>query len=140
MRVSSVRWGWAVSGALAAEVVMVAAAFAWVAIYSYLLHPGESAGFYQQYAMRASPWVSLVAGAPIFYLVCSWIGSRSPAHAFPTAIGLFALYFLIDAPLVMFGDNPFISLWFVAINYSVKFLACYLGGRSGARNEIPQPA
>lgn len=125
---------------MAVEVVLIAAAFAWVAIYSYLVHPGESSGFYQDYAVRASPWVSLIAGAPVFYFVCRWIGTRSPARAWPTAMGLFAVYFLLDAPFALLGANPYLPSWFVPIHYSVKFLACYLGGRVAAGNRMAQPA
>ena len=134
MKVNRVRWGWAIGGALGAEVVLVIAAFAWVAIYSYVLHPGESAAFYQQYAMRASPWVSLVAGGPVFYLACRWIGSRFPSRAWPTAIGLFAVYFMMDAPITLLAENPNLSSWFLPVNFSIKFLACYLGGK------VPQPS
>lgn len=126
-----VRWGAAVGGVLAAEVVLIVSAVAWVAIYSYLVHPGESPAFYQQYAMRASPWVSLVMGVPVFYLICRWIGSRSPARAWPTAMGLFGIYLLVDLPLALLGgDNPTVTPLYIAMNYLVKFLACHFGGRS----------
>lgn len=141
MKLKDIRWGAALGGALAAVVVLVAAAFAWVAIYSLLLHPGESRAFYQQYAMSASPWVSLVMGFPVFYLVCRWIGSRSPSRAWPTAMGLFAIYLLLDLPLTLLGgDNPTITPLFLAVNFLLKFLACHFGGRSAAGMEVASPA
>jgi hypothetical protein len=140
MKLGQIRWGMALGGAFAAEFVLVAAAFAWVTIYSYFLHPGESLVFYQQYALLSSPWVSMVMGMPVFYLVCRWIGSRLPSRAWPTAVGLFGIYLLIDVPFVLFGHNPTIALWFPAIGYLVKFLACHFGGKSAARNEVAQPA
>lgn len=79
MRPKDVRWHLALGGA-------VAAAFAWVAIYSYSLHPGEPPAFYQQYALKASPWVVISLEIPVFYLVCRWIGSRAPSNALPTAM------------------------------------------------------
>lgn len=131
MKLKDIRWGMALGGVLVAEVVLVAAAFAWVAIYSYLIHPGESSAFYQRYAMRASPWVSLVMGVPVFFLICRWIGSRSPSRAWPTAMGLFGIYLLVDLPLALLGgDNPTVTPLYIASNYLVKFLACHFGGRS----------
>ena len=141
MKLKEIRWGVALAGALAAVVVLIAAAFAWVAIYSYLLHPGESPAFYQQYAMSASPWVSLVMGFPVFYLVCRWIGSRSPSRAWPTAMGLFGIYLLIDLPLTLLGgDNPTVTPLFLAVNFLLKFLACHFGGRSAAGIAVAAPA
>ena len=140
MTLKNIRWGAALGGALAAESVLIAAAFAWVAIYSHFLHPGESLAFYQQYAQMASLWVSLFAGIPVFYLACRWIGSRTPTRAWPTAITIFGIYFLMDAPFVLLVDNPALTHWFAAINYPAKFLACYFGGISAARGEVAQSA
>jgi hypothetical protein len=140
MKLKRIRWGLALGGASGAFVVQIAAAFAWVAIYSYALHPGESLAFYQQYALIASPWVSIILGFPVFYLVCRWIGSRSPSRAWPTAMGLFGIYLVIDVPILFFGSNPTMALWLPPISYALKFLGCYFGGRSAARAEIAQPA
>src|SRR5262245_29027393 len=98
-----VRWGWAVAGVLAAEATLVAAAFAWVAIYSYLLNPGQQAADYQRYAMSASPYVCLLLGVPVFLAICRWIGRRRPSSAVATAMGLFGLYCLIEVPLMLAG-------------------------------------
>src|SRR5258708_6251063 len=140
MKPNQIRWGLALGGALVAFVVQIAAAFAWVTIYSYVLHPGESLAFYQQYALTASPWVSIVLGFPFFYLGCRWIGSRSPTSAWPTAMGLFGIYLVIDVPFLLFGGNPTMALWIPPISYALKFLGCYFGVRSAARARIPQPA
>src|SRR5688500_15164831 len=61
MRMRDIRWGAAIGGMLVAEVAQIAAAFAWVALYSYLVHPGETPAFYQRYAEVAGPWVSVLA-------------------------------------------------------------------------------
>lgn len=123
----SVPWGWAVIGALLAEVALIAAAFAWVAIYSYLLQPGQSSAVYQEYAQTASPYVSLLLGIPVFYLVCRWIGSRRPAQAMAAAIGIFLLYCLIEAPILLAAGDSALT-WFAAIGFPTKLLGCYWGG------------
>lgn len=137
MRMRDVRWGAAFGGMLLAEVGQIAATFAWVAIYSYLVHPGETQAFYQRHAEAAGPWVSLIAGTPIFYLVCRWIGSRNPARAWPTAMALFGLFVLVDGALIFSAGTPSPRiLGFVAASYLLKLLACHLGGRSAARREV----
>lgn len=132
-----IRWGAALGGMLLAQVAQIAAAFAWVALYSYLVHPGETPAFYQRYAEVAGPWVSVLAGTPIFYLVCRWIGSRAPARAWPTAMALFGAFVLFDLTLVVFSGAPSPRLvGFLAASYFLKLLACHLAGRSAARNEV----
>ncbi len=77
------RWG------TGAEVLMIAAAVGWITIYSHLIHPGEAVPFYQNYPLRAAPWVSLILRVPIFFVVCRWIGRRSPGRAWLTGDGGF---------------------------------------------------
>lgn len=141
MRMRDIRWGAAVGGMLLAEVAQIAATFAWVAFYSYLVHPGETPDFYQRYAQVSGPWVSLLAGTPIFYLVCRWIGSRDPSRAWATAMALFGLFVLVDGALMLSaGPLPPRLFGFIAASYLLKLLACHLGGRSAARKEVAVPA
>ena len=136
-----IRWGAALGGMLLAEIGQIAAAFAWVAFYSYVVHPGETADFYQRHAQVSGPWVSLVAGTPIFYLVCRWIGSRIPARAWPTAMALFGLFVVFDFALILAAGtlSPRI-VGFVSASYLLKLVACHVGGRSAARIEVAEPA
>jgi hypothetical protein len=144
MKMKDIRWGAALGGMLLAEVAQIAAAFAWVAVYSYLIHPGETPAFYQRYAEVAGPWVSILAGTPIFYLVCRWIGSRDPGRAWPTAMALFGLFALLDlalTALALSAGAPSPRLvGFLAASYLLKLLACHFAGRSAARNEVAEPA
>ncbi len=133
MNFRSARWGAALVGVLIAEIIMIAAAFAWVAIYSHLIHPGEAQSFYQQYAMLSSPWVSLVVGVPTFYFICRRIGRKAPALSLPTAMVFFGIYFAIDMSLFLFAGTGALSALFVVLNYSFKFGACYRGGKDAEK-------
>ena len=137
MRMKDIRWSAALGGMLVAEIGQIAATFAWVAIYSYLVHPGETQAFYQRHAQAAGPWVSIVAGTPIFYLVCRWIGSRVPSRAWPTAMALFGFFVVVDFALILAAGTPSPRIiGFVVVSYLLKLLACHLGGRSAARREV----
>jgi hypothetical protein len=141
MRMRDVRWGAALGGMLLAEVAQIAATFAWVALYSYLIHPGETPAFYQRYAEVAGPWVSVLAGTPIFYLVCRWIVSRNPASAWPTAMALFGFFLLLDGALMFSAGLPSPRLiGFMIASYVLKLVACHLAGRRAAGNEVAEPA
>ena len=82
-----ISWGRACAGALIAEIAQIAAAFGWVAIYSYLINPGQPMATYEAHAQVSGPWVSLLAGAPIFYAASRWI-----ARSRPTALALFGSF------------------------------------------------
>ena len=129
MNFRSARWGAALAGVFIAEIIMITAAFTWVAIYSHLIHPGEAPSFYQQYAALASPWVSLVVGVPTFYLICRRIGRKAPASSLTTAMLFFGIYLAIDLSLFLVAGTGALSALFVVLNYSFKFGACYRGGK-----------
>ena len=119
-------WGRACAGALIAEITQIAAAFGWVAIYSYLINPGQPMATYQAHAQASGPWVSVLAGAPIFYAASRWI-----ARLRPTALALFAIFFVIDGALLVTMTESWTSAPFVLIglSYLTKLCACALGGR-----------
>ena len=123
-----INWGRACAGALVGEVAQIAAAFGWVAIYSYLINPGQPMETYHAYAQESGSWVSIIAGAPIFYAASRWI-----ARSLPTALALFGIFVVIDGGLMAgmvesLTDIPFVL---AGLSYLTKLCACALGGRHG---------
>jgi hypothetical protein len=89
----------------------------------------------------AGPWVSVLAGTPIFYLICRWIGSQNPARAWPTAMALFGFFLLLDGALMFSAGVPSPRLaGFMAAGYLLKLVACHLAGRRAALHEVAEPA
>ncbi|MBL8173151.1 MAG: hypothetical protein JNK48_00690 [Bryobacterales bacterium] len=113
---------------LAAEIALIAAAFAWVAFYSYLIDTGHEAGYYRAYAKAASPYVSLFTGLPFFYAACRFIAPRARYAAY----GVFAVYCAIEIPVLATNDISHLPGWFFPVNFASKFLGCYLGAKSNA--------
>jgi hypothetical protein len=131
---SRIRWGWAIGGFLALEAVGIAAAFAWVAIYSYVLNPGRSLAEYQAYAQVSSPVVSLVVGVPAFLLAGVWFRRRLGPGAFPTAAALAAVYAAAEIALfIAFIDGQRYNVAMFAANLPTKCAAVLLGSRVGRR-------
>ena len=122
----TIRWGRACVGSLVAEVGQIAAAFAWVAVYSYLINPGQPMATYEAHAQVSGPWVSIFAGAPIFYAASRWI-----AITRPTALALFGIFLVIDGGLLVAMTESWTatSMVLIGLSYLTKFLACVLGGR-----------
>jgi hypothetical protein len=123
-----INWGRASGGALIAEIAQIAAAFGWVAIYSYVIDPGQPMATYQAHALASGPWVSILAGAPIFYAASRWI-----ARSRPTALALFAIFLAIDGALLVGMVESWSTVPFVlsGLSYLTKLCACALGGRPG---------
>ena len=122
----NINWGRASGGALIAEIGQIAAAFGWVAIFSYLINPGQPIATYEAHAQASGPWVSIFAGAPIFYAASRWI-----ARSLPTALALFGIFFAIDGALLVGMMESWTGGAFVLIGLSflTKLYACALGGR-----------
>jgi hypothetical protein len=130
MDLSRIRWLFALLGAVLVEVVLIAAAIAWVTIYSYLIRPGLTLADYQAYAEQASPWVSVIAGLPVFFLAGRWVGGRTAASALPTAIAMFGIYLLGDLTILLLAKPP-VGIWMIGgLGYLAKLLGCWLGARS----------
>jgi hypothetical protein len=123
-----INWGRASGGALIAELAQIAAAFGWVAIYSHVIDPGQPMATYEAHAQASGPWVSILAGAPIFYAASRWI-----ARSRPTALALFAIFLVIDGALLVGMTESWTGAPFVLIglSYLTKLCACAFGGGHG---------
>ena len=121
-----INWGRACAGAVIAEITQVAATFVWVAIYSYLINPGQPMAAYQAHAQASGPWVSILAGVPIFYAASRWI-----ARSRPTALALFGIFVVIDGALLvgMMDSWTGAAVLLIGLSYLSKLCACALGGR-----------
>jgi len=117
---TSIRWGLAVVATLLAEITLIALSILCVAVYSYAIHTGETAEFYSEFAKVSGPWVSLIAGGPVFFLIGRWIRRRAPAAALRTAIAMCALYITIEVAILL--------LWPGAISATLAILPLVIGG------------
>lgn len=128
---SRIRWRWAIPSFFVLELLMFAAAFGWVAIYSVAVRPGEDAAHYEAYAQWASPIVSLVAGTPLFLFAGRWFYRKLHADAVRTVLVIVAIYAGID--LLLLASWPETTTYHVAIailSTSTKAAVAYAGART----------
>ena len=126
MTSSDVAWKKVLGGVLAAEVVLVMAAVLWVAIYSHVIAPGLALNVYRQHAQWSGPWVSVIVGIPVFYLLGHWLRSRR------AAMMLFGLYLVLDMLLIVVIPAPAqgpLPLALLAASYSTKLVFLLAGAR-----------
>lgn len=126
-------WGWVVGTVVVLEVAMIISAFAWVAIYSYLIHPGEEPAYYENYAQSASPVVSVVAGIPCWFFACRWVGRKAGTRAVAMCVWAWFVLFIIEVPLIFMATPPDFNWSMVAISHTTKLLAAYFGGRAALK-------
>jgi hypothetical protein len=129
-------WGWVAITAVGLEVAVTLAAFVWVGIYSYLIHPGEELPYYQNYAQFASPIVSVVVGIPFWFLACRWVGRKAGTRAVATCLTAWAIVPVVDIPLSLLAQATAYNWAMLAISDSTKLLAAYLGGRSTLKHVL----
>ena len=119
---------------LGAMILNIACAFAWVAIYSHLVAPGQGEAAYQAYALRAVPWSAVIAGVPIL-LGAGWLLARWHGGGWRTGIVAGVAYMLIDiaSQLAMgaLGAMPGIT----ALSNLSKLLASAWGGALARGNK-----
>ena len=130
--------GWALAlrslaVAVLAMVLNVVCAFLWVAIYSYLIAPGQSEAAYEAYAMRSAPWSAVIAGMPILF-GAGWLLARWHGGGWRTGIGPAVAYAVMDF-LILLGFGALPDMAGVAlISDATKLAAAALGGHMAGKS------
>jgi hypothetical protein len=120
-------WPRVLAATLLAQVVLVSCAIAWVAIYSHGIAPGQPMAAYHAHAQASGPWVSLLGGVPVFYLLGAWLARHRPAAARASAIALAVCYVSLDLVLLLALAPGRIPWLMVVLNGTAKAAAAWLG-------------
>ena len=131
MTATSIRWGIAVVAMLLAQITLITLSIICVAVYSYAIHTGETPAFYSAFAQVSGPWVSLIAGGPVFFLIARWIRRRAPAAALGTAMAMAGLYLAIEVATLLLwpggSDATHAILPFMLGGFVLKVTGAWLG-------------
>ncbi|HUP90559.1 MAG TPA: hypothetical protein VM100_14465 [Longimicrobiales bacterium] len=130
----SIRWGLAVVATVMAQITLIALSIICVAVYSYAIHTGETQEFYAEFAKVSGPWVSLIAGGPVFFLIARWIRRRAQSAAFNTAMAMAGLYLATEvAVLLLWPDDVSSAVPFVIGGFILKLAGAWLGTRGSSK-------
>ena len=141
MTTTSIRWGLAAVAALVAQITLIALSILCVAVYSYAIHTGETQEFYSAFARVSGPWVSLIAGGPVFFLIARWIRRRARSAAFGTAMAMAGLYLAIEiAVLLLWPGDTSGALPFMIGGFALKVAGAWLGAGGMAARALSKPA
>lgn len=141
MTQTTIRWGLAVLATILAELTLIVLSIVCVAVYSYAIHPGETPEFYSAFAKVSAPWVSLLAGGPVFFLIARGIRRRAPSAALGTAIAMVGFYLAIEIPiLLLWPADSSGTLPFVIGGFVIKAASAWLGAGGIAARVVANPA
>jgi hypothetical protein len=128
MRLTEIRWGLAVVATLLAEITLIALSILVVAVYSYAIHTGETQEFYSAFARASGPWVSLITGGPVFFLIARWIRRRAPAAAVGTTLTMLGIYLTLEiVALLVWPSDASGALAFTIGGFVLKAAGAWLG-------------
>ena len=138
---TSIRWGLAAVATLLAEITLIALSIICVAVYSYAIHTGETQQFYEAFARVSGPWVSLIAGGPVFFLIARWIRRREQSAALGTAMAMAGLYLAIEiAVLLLWPGDSSGALPFVIGGFVLKVAGAWLGASGTPKRALSKTA
>lgn len=104
--------------------------FLFMVLYSYAIDPGHDQGYYSEAANRFGPTSSVICGMPLMYLAGRWIGKRvGPQLAITAGVLVWTVYVVLDLASVVAAGVLMSVLALVAISFTTKFVAVYLGAR-----------
>ncbi len=129
---------WIIGAAILVLVINVAISFLYVAVYAHLINKGHDEQYYQAYAETSAPYSSIVAGMPLMFLMCWWVGSWWGADfAIKAAILVWLVYAVIDVVVVVAAGIsskvPPRMFVLTAVSLITKLGASYLGGIVSSR-------
>jgi hypothetical protein len=114
--------------AILTMITLVIISFIEVAVYSYLINPGQENNFYEAHAELTAPYISGIFGFIVFFLVARYWKKKEYPDAFKLAILFPLIYVLLDVTLITAAGvkwSDFILIF--AIANTAKFLGSYLG-------------
>jgi hypothetical protein len=114
--------------ALLTMMTLVIISFLEVAVYSYLINPGQVESVYEAHANSSAPYISGIFGFIAFYLIARYWKKKEYPNAFKLAILFALIYVLLDIIIITAAGvkwSDFILIF--AIANTAKFLGSYLG-------------
>ena len=67
-----------------------------VAIYSYIINPGQATTVYDAHATTSAPWISGILGFIIFFLVVRYWSKKKYTNLLMLALGYVVTYVVVD--------------------------------------------
>lgn len=117
----------------AAMILNVGATILYMVVYGYVINPGQPAEHYPEHAQVAGPYMSIIAGIPIFFCIGYLV--RRILNWAPGPICFWALYAAVDlSVLTAVGGWSALLAVQATVSMAAKLGAAILGSKIGAQN------
>jgi hypothetical protein len=116
--------------AILAHVMLITLSIAEVFMYSITFNPGQDQKVYEAHAQVSAPYVSILFGIPVFWLIARLLYSKNNDRKNAVLCGLPAIYIVLDiAMLIPYKVDWIEHLWIFVLSFGTKFLGAYAGIR-----------
>ena len=118
--------GWAAL----AHIILLALSFLEVFIYSFLINPGQDQSFYEAHARISAPYVAILLGIPLFYLIARNLARK---YGLEIRIGIWLAVFYVILDFLMLIPNPIdwsAHWWIFLLSFLTKLGAALWGSLS----------
>ncbi len=110
-----------------------------VALYSYVINPGQEFSVYEAHAESSAPFISGIFGFIVFFLIARYWKKKEYPDLFKLIILFPFIYVLLDIVVLLLAGKTEWSgfiLIFILAN-GAKFLGSYLGYKLTGRQQAP---
>jgi hypothetical protein len=114
--------------AILTMITLVIISFIEVAVYSYLINPGQEQSVYEAHANSSAPYISAIFGFVVFFLVARYWKKKEYQNVLKLIILFPVIYVLLDIIIITAAGvkwSDFILVFTIA--NAAKFLGSYLG-------------
>jgi hypothetical protein len=116
--------------ALLAMITLVIISIFEVAVYSYVVNPGQGAVVYEAHAESSAPFISGIFGFIVFFLVANYWKRNRYENIFKLTILFPLIYVLLDVAILSLAGTRWSDFFLIAVLANApKFLGSYLGYR-----------
>jgi glucan phosphoethanolaminetransferase (alkaline phosphatase superfamily) len=119
-------FGWAI----VVHIILIGLSILEVYLYSLLFNQNQPQQVYESHAKVSAPYISLIFGLPVFFIIARFLGKKNPNAFWTIALGFPLLYILLDLiMLIPYHIDWGKEYWRFIRSFGTKILGSYLGVR-----------
>lgn len=125
---NKIPWLKIIGWALLIHVILIALSILEVVIFSTIIEPGQEPTYYEQHAQMTAPYVSIIFGIILFYLISRLLVKKRYNKRKLIGLMLPGIYIIMDIVFLLLSDTNWGQQYLVfMMSFVTKTLASYIG-------------